>query len=294
MCASVRRVEAGPGRSRWRRALHQATPPIVADLARRVRDRGSEPEWAHVGPSWPEGLADEGPGWNETSVRDAYARKWPAFVAALDDPGPLRASPEAPASRQVDLAHHNTTMVFAYCLALAARERPSLSMLDWGGGMGHYALLARALVPGIELRYTCRDLPILVDEGARLLPDDEFTADDACLDRSYDFVLASSSLQYSRDWRGVLDRLAGAAAGSVLVTRLPVVEVAPSFVFQQRPPDYGTQYPGWCINRAELLTAARACGLGLVREFDLGFAPDIAGAPEQNSFGAFLFRPAAA
>jgi hypothetical protein len=41
----------------------------------------------------------------------------------------------------------------------------------------------------------------------------DFREDESCLERTYDLVVASSSLQYAEDWRGLLDRIA-AAAGS--------------------------------------------------------------------------------
>jgi len=243
-----------------------------------------------VGPDWPANLEKEGPGWNERSVLDAYVRRWPAFVRAVDSPGPFRASPEARNSIQTELAHHNATMVFGYALACATRKRDSVSMLDWGGGIGHYLLIARALVPNLNIDYVCRDLPILADHGATLFPEVTFVADDQCLERQYDFILASASLHYSSDWRATIAKLAGAAAGTVLLTRLPTVQSVPSYVFCQRPPDYGTEYPGWCLNRSDLIAACAGVGLALLREFDLGFAPHIVGAPEQNTFAGFLFR----
>ena len=105
-------------------------------------------------------------------------------------------------------------MTFGYVLARAAWNRKHLSMLDWGGGIGHYCLYAQALLPDLELDYHCRDLPNLVRAGRSTLPSATFYADEGeALARQYDLVVASSSLHYSPDWRLVLGRLAAATTG---------------------------------------------------------------------------------
>jgi hypothetical protein len=57
-------------------------------------------------------------------------------------------------------------------------------------------VLGEALLPrGVELDYTSRDLAALVALGRELLPQHTFAADDSPLERRYDLVVASSSLQ---------------------------------------------------------------------------------------------------
>jgi hypothetical protein len=53
---------------------------------------------------------------------------------------------------------------------------------------------------------------------------------------------------------------------------------------------YGLDYVGWVLNRDEVITAADAASLTLVREFLLGYRPLVAGAPEQDETRGFLFR----
>ena len=74
-------------------------------------------------------------------------------------------------------------------------------MLDWGGSTGHSYLLAQALLPDVRL---------LAQYGAQLFPGQHFYGDESCLERSYDFVMASSSLHYSEDWQRLLAGLARA------------------------------------------------------------------------------------
>lgn len=277
--------------------LKLLTPPVIVLWAKSLRrwltTRGKA-EWEYVPEGWRAAQTDPKiKGWDETSVLEAYRAKWPTFVKLLEGSVPLSASPEAPDSHQPDLLFHNSMMVFAYALALAARQRATLSMLDWGGGIGHYNLIARACVPNLAIDYHCKDLPGLARYGQTLFPEAHFYSDETCLARSYDFVLTSGALHYSEDWAGTLAGLRRAAGDYLLVTLLPIVLQAPSYVFVQRPYAYGynTEYLGWCLNRAEFLERAlERHEVELVREFVTGQQPPIARAPEPCQYRAFLFR----
>ena len=162
-------------------------------------------------------------------------------------------------------------------------------MLDWGGAIGQYLLLSRAALPGVVFDYHCKDLPLLAAYGQRLHPDAAFSSDEACLSRTYDFVLASSSLHYSHDWVRLFRRLAGATRGCFLLTRTPVHEGGPSYVFSQRA--YGSEYLGWSLSRAELEGCAAEAGLTLIREFVMSPASiPIVDAPHPSRQFGFLFR----
>lgn len=302
----------GPQRDRhdarwWVKAL---TPPIVViavkGALRRVgllsrtglpepppaEDATVPPEFEHV----PEGWDRPVRGWDGGSVAEAYLAKWPEWVAALEGTGPLGVYHEARAGERLareDVAAHNMLVSFAYVLARAARGRERVSVLDWGGGLGHYAVLARAALPGVELDWHCREVPSVARAGASVNPGVTFHEDDACLERTYDLVLASSSLQYEPDWRSLLRRLAAATSGLALVTRLPITLHTPSFVVVQRAGAYGyaTEYLGWVVARAELLDVAAAAGLELDRELLLDAWFSAAGAPESPiGHRGFLFR----
>ena len=274
-------------------------PPIVLRAVGGIRHRlrPGKPEWEYVGPSWPAAPADpRGQGWGAPSILDTNKSKWPAFVRELAGRGPIVASPEAPNSRQADVIFHNTMMIYAFSLAMAARHKSGITMLDWGGGIGHFYLISQALVPDLDIDYSCNDLPGLAEYGQQLFPQAHFYTDTSCLDGQYDFVLASSSLQYMPDWASTFTRLARACSGYLLVTRLPITHAAPAYVFVQRPYQYGyqTEYPAWCLNRAEFLDTAVSAGLELVREFSIGFTIEVENAPEPSEYRGFLFRAAAA
>jgi putative methyltransferase (TIGR04325 family) len=253
-------------------------------------------EWQYVPEGWvSERAQGAGDGWDVESVARTYAERWPMFIEALqgtDPVGALHVAPTGHAIPRDDLISHNMAMVFAYVLALTARTSDVVSILDWGGALGHYHALARVLVPAVELDYHCKELPAVCRQGRRVSPEVTFHESDACLQRSYDLVLASGAIQYAEDWSGLLGRLARAADRYLLITKVPVTD-APSFVTLQRAYEYGydTEYLGWALNREEIRTAALRAGVELVREFFLSAILNIPDAPGPIHHAGFLFAP---
>ncbi|HYO07476.1 MAG TPA: hypothetical protein VER17_00765 [Tepidisphaeraceae bacterium] len=272
-------------------------PPALLPPLRAVGKRWAPPaapEWERVGDAWP---GEEPAGWNAPGVLAAQQAKWPSFLQCLRGTAPLGVAHEARVPTGDDLGAHNTIMSFGYVLALAARVKRKLSLLDWGGGVGHYHAISKALLPDLELDYHCKDVPALCGGGRALVPEAHFHTDEAhCLARTYDVVLASCSLQYSRDWQADLRKLAGAASSYLYVARLPTLLDEPSCVVVQRPQRYGydSDYFGWAFNRQQFLAAAETCGLRLVREFLTSDRCHIRGVDEPSQGRGFLFRPAAA
>jgi putative methyltransferase (TIGR04325 family) len=283
----------------WKQAAKACTPPLLWDLARTIAERicRSDSRWReyeYIREGWDYREAHpEVRGWNVEDVLVAQKSAAEQFRSMVESSGPLGGSTEFAGLCEADTPLHNAIMIFAYAAALAARQVNRMSMLDWGGGIGQYYWLARALLPEVEIEYHCKDVPKFVEYGSRTLPEQHFHADNGCLNRTYDLVLASSSLQYSREWQDVLAGLAGATGRFLLVTRLPTVERADSFVFVQRPYQYGynTEYLSWCLRRDALVDQAERSGLRLIREFLVGEQPRIVGAPEQCVYRGFLFRP---
>jgi putative methyltransferase (TIGR04325 family) len=278
------------------RAMARILPPIAVDALRALRRRwrnreGSELERVS---GWPD-AADETEGWNHESIAATQLGSWPGFLELVEAPNvlaPVSMDDGFPAPEAY--AVHNTRMVFGYVLGRAAFGRDELSFLDWGGGLGDYAVLARAMLPALVIDYHCRELPLLARTGRGVVPDGTFhESDEPALARRYDLVLASGSLQYSRDWRAALAGLAHAATGYLYITRIPIVQRAESFVAVQRPRrlGYTTEYPGWILNRHELLEATEGLALRLEREFLIWERTHIERAPEQPDYRGFLFTP---
>jgi putative methyltransferase (TIGR04325 family) len=279
--------------------LKLVLPPVVPLLASWLRQRRHggapvvSPEWEYCPGGWEEAHSRTGArGWDQRTVAAALERSWPDFVASFAAARPFGRSNEAVSSGPSDLGFHNVALTFGYVLGAAARGRARLSILDWGGGVGAYLALARALQPDVEIDYVCKELPAICEVGRRLMPAGRFEPDAAaCLGRRYDLVLASSSLQYERDWKELLARLRAACVGYLFVTRTPFAEGAPSFVVLQRAQryGYGTEYLGWCLNRTEFLAESRRLGLHLIREFLVDERIEVPGAPETANYRGFLF-----
>jgi putative methyltransferase (TIGR04325 family) len=284
--------------TRGRRWMRAVAPPFVIAAMRAIRER-LRPANEYVPQGW--ARADEEPrvrGWNAGGVVEGGLKTWQAFVDATSGSDPLTAFHEVPEPEDVsraDVGAHNLAMSYGYVAAMAAGSRERLSILDWGGGLGHYYLLTRALLPDTELEYHCLDRPELVAEGSRLLPQVTFHSDVRWTDRSYDLVLASGALQYNEDWQKHLRDLACAADPWLFVARLPVVPDAPSFVVLQHAEraGYDSEFLGWVLNRRAFLSEADQLGLELVREFLSDEHLQARGGPEPAQLRGFLFRRAA-
>lgn len=273
-------------------------PPLVVGGLRSLRralvpERRDSPafqEWEYVPEGWRRVACVRG--WNVDSVVQAQTAKWREFVRLTRGTGPLGIYHEAAMLSNISYVAHNTLMTYGYVLAMAARKRDRITLLDWGGGVGHYCVISRALMPDLEVGYHCRDVPLLCRGGRSLLPDARFHEDDdECFSRTYDLVLVSGSLHYWQDWKGLAQRLAGVSRPYLYVTRLPIVQRSQSFVTIQRPTQHGydSEYLGWFLNRQEFLDHMQLMGTTLVREFLIEERPVVHGAPEQGEFRGFLF-----
>jgi putative methyltransferase (TIGR04325 family) len=285
--------------NRWRssrlahsagRTFARAAPYLPAFLVDRIRYLLSD--WVYVPKGWQAQHADM-KGWSDPDVANAVARHWPTLVHNLQGPGPLGVSHFPWSLTREDVGYHNTMMSYGYVLALAARRKDSISLLDWGSGAGHYYLYSKALLPEVDIQYHCYDLPSLCEVGRKLLPEVHFHHDARDLaGRQYDLVISSSSLHYFDDWREVLRNLGALTREYLYVSRLQVVSRSPSFVVEQRPyrPGYHTQCLSWLLNRHEFASCAEESGLELVREFVFLERWAVRGAPEKPEGRGFLFR----
>ena len=92
---------------------------------------------------------------------------------------------------------HNVHITYAYVLALTAHRKDAISVLDWGGALGHYYQIGKAVIPDVEIDFHFKEVPKLVELGRLLNPDVHWYADDSCLERTYDLVMMNGSLQCS-------------------------------------------------------------------------------------------------
>lgn len=284
---------------RARELIRSLIPPAALRGVRWVRatvsrSRTTLPVWEVVPEGWDRARRDPFiRGWDVPAIRDWHRRQFALWSHAFDAPNPLGFSAYAAEPSEQQLHAHNEHVSLAYVLALATRGRASLSVLDWGGGVGQHFLLARSVIPDVTFSYHCRDLPLVCEVGRELNPDVVFDESDRCLERTYDVVIASNSLQYSQDWQTQLGKLARATEMFLYIAQLPSVSSSSSFVAVQRPYAHGfeTEYLGWILNRGEFLEQATRYELRLAREFFYEHALDVHGVAERPLHRGFLFTP---
>jgi putative methyltransferase (TIGR04325 family) len=272
------------------RIFTRAMPYLPAILVKKINYVLSD--WVYVPEGWRPQRADM-KGWSDPGVAGAVAQHWPSLVRNLQGPGPLGVAHFPWSLTREDAGYHNAMMSYGYVLALAARMKDRISVLDWGGGAGHYYLYSKALLPEVEIEYHCYDVRPLCEVGAELQPEVHFHHDARDLaGRQYDLVISSSALHYFEDWQGALRQLTAATREFLYLARLQIVSRSPSFVVEQRPyrSGYYTQCLSWFLNRQELVTCAEESGLELVREFVFLERWAVRGAPEKQEGRGFLFR----
>lgn len=278
----------------YRFVLKEFLPPIVVKAVLRSF-RQPLPEWEYKPDGWSAKYERIG-GWNDQSIAETQRARWPVFVRSLNGTEPLTSTQTflSPELTTHDLSAHNIAMCYGYVIALAAREKHEISILDWGGGVGHYYLISKALLPNIKIQYSIYDTPKLCQVGRELLPEVDFyeNPNDA-LEKKYDLVFACNSLQCFENWQEIVGKLARSSRNYLYITQLPVVHMAKSFVtvqraYQVKEYGYDAEFLGWILNRQEFAKCAEQAKMCLVREFLMGAGPSVRGAPEQNELRGFL------
>jgi putative methyltransferase (TIGR04325 family) len=268
-------------------------PPVVLDAIRVVRRRTSQTgcRLFYAPQGWSTALPPRSQQLYESeNVIRAERENW----ARLVDRARCGSLPLAFTDDGTDLgtavSDHNAYMTFGYVAALAAHARSSLRILDYGGNLGYFQSLAKALLPDVQIDYHCKELPAMARAGREQHPDITWHVDDTCLEDEYDLIMISGSLQYIESWRELLARASRASRGYVYVTALSVVTGAPSYVAIQRYLGATTRYA--VINRDELTSAFRDASLRLVREFCVGeHMPVEKGPPGQPAYFGALLQP---
>lgn len=255
-------------------------PPFVTDLLRALKNWSRPPlvVLEYLPSGWDESvLTGVEAGWNVDSVVEATRAENEESQRLLRNGGPLGTGHQ-----------HNLHVSFAYVLARVSSGRNSLSVLDWGSGLGYYCLVAREAIPDVSIDYHCKETSVLAAAGRRVVPEATWYSDETCLDRKYDLVMLSGSLQYAQDWKEQLRQISKAASNWIYITRLPIVEHVPTFAAVQRV--YGSVMLHWQFNRESFLELFESLGFIAEREFETGDRPYVKDAPEQCELRGWLFR----
>ena len=280
-------------------------PPAAWEAARQVRASLRTPDhgW-RVAEGGVRAFEKANTDWDSDDVAKAYERRWPLFERVRGSSIPpvfaseeesLTFNPESDLPSQSTLFRHNSLLGLVYAVSRASRQKGSLKLLDWGGGVGHQYGLLRSLLPDIALDYTCFDLPVSVKLGGKRFPEARFTSDLKCLEQKYELIIANGSLHYFPQWAEVTRQMAEAATGFLFITMLPVILDADSCVMIQQwtNPD-GSRYAGpeWFISRRELIELCDRKKFRLERELVCGYSPVIQGFT--TDYRGFLFERATA
>ena len=265
-------------------------PPVVIKCARAVKNLLQKPVLEYAPDGWQTQLNNsKNQGWNVDSVVDNEKTKWDAFCRNLEGSGPLGFSHEHTDLSVIhDTNFHNVHISYAYVLTLTAHHKDRISVLDWGGSLGHYYLVGKAVLPDVSIEYHVKEVPLMAKAGKRLNPEVHWYDDESCLEREYDLVMLNGSILYLRDWVDAFHRIARSVKKYLFLFRLPVVQHSPSYISIERL--YNSQMLHQQLNQAELMKAVKKTGLILMREFVVGEPPYIKNAPEQCEMRGWLFK----
>jgi len=234
--------------------------------------------------------AAEWQGYESAAVIARERDNWKSLIQILQNGHqPLVTKGTGKPDTQRMTGEHNAYMTFGYVLALAAQRKSAVKILDYGGELGHYYFIGKALLPEVALEYHCKELPEMAKAGRKVSPSIIWHTDDSCFEQHYDLIIFSGSLQYIRNWQEVLHRASRAAREYVYLMYVPVVEFVPSYVALQSLD--GAQMIHRQFNKSELLSTIGSAGLRIIREFWVEDHPSITNAPEQPShYGCLLKR----
>jgi putative methyltransferase (TIGR04325 family) len=262
-------------------------PPILIRLIRLIRFSKSKPNLLYAPAGWDTALKNSS-GWNSSQAVGIEKQRWELYCKALKSPGPLAFMHEHDKPTELRDGYHHRNITFAYVLALAALKKEKISILDYGGSLGHTYYYAKAVLPDyINIDFHCKEVPLLVKVAKQLNPNIEWYSDDSCLNKKYDLVIVNGILQYTKDYRDLLQKIVNCVDGYLFLGHLPLVNNRGFVALQRR---YGVEMLHYQFDRNELLSQIKLC---LVREFLTGIRPYIKNAPEQCELRSFLYKKSA-
>ncbi|MHA8072233.1 hypothetical protein V7S77_09955 [Aquirufa ecclesiirivi] len=269
-------------------------PPFIVDFVKKNLGYIGYALWEYA----PKGFLTQikKGGWDLESIAVVQKEKWEAYRDRVRSNQSIGVNHEHPdSSIQHEPFFHNLLVSFAYVIALSGLKKKSIDFLDWGGGIGHYGLLAEELIKPAEIKinYFCYDFPGFCNHGKELNPNYNYFSDENKYhDHKFDLVMASSSIWYEEDWKKGVDKLCKFETDFLYITRMIFIDEQPSYVALQRPKSmgYNTEYLFWIINKHTFVKYLNEKNFTLVREFEFGNILPIFKAPEQGTMKGFLFK----
>lgn len=233
-------------------------------------------------------------GWNLEQIAELQFQKWPEYSKRIFSTGGFGINHESEMALGNAPFFHNLLVSFAYVITLSANKKKNVNFLDWGGGIGHYGLLANEILKPLDLHlnYYCYDFEVFGKVGQKLnLGYNFFSNTDQYLNVEFDLIMASSSIWYEKNWKDGVDHLCKYQTQYLYITRMIFIAKEQSYVAIQRPKSMGykTEYLFWIINKYDFIDYLLSKGFKLLREFEFGETLPIFKAPEQGTFSGFLF-----
>ncbi len=183
-------------------------------------------------------------------------------------------------------------------VVISPRLPPEASVLDVGCGIGRYArFLRRPNAPTRRWSYAGVDRSESIVAQSRLLcPECEFRSTEGSVqipypNQSYDLVMASSMLQYTRaQWRDALQELRRVARQLIFIARLPVLRLCSSTYCRQTVWERGqaTHHYLRLFNRDELETTVTELNCRIVAHDYTPEILNVEGLPEPAVCNQYL------
>jgi putative methyltransferase (TIGR04325 family) len=274
--------------------LQLVLPPFLVDFIKKNIGYVGYAIWEYS----PEGFNKEikKKGWDLESIAALQNEKWDGYSKRIKSTQNIGVNHEnSDPTIPNDPFFHNLLTSFAYVIMLSGLKKDSIDFLDWGGGIGHYGLLAEELIKPakIKMNYFCYDFPVFCKKGETLNPNyNYFHNENQYHYHKFDLIMASSSIWYEEDWKKGVDKLCNFETNFLYITRMIFINKKPSYVAVQRPKSmgYDTEYLFWVINKIEFINYLKEKNFELIREFEFGVVTPIFKGPEQGTMKGFLFQ----
>lgn len=263
-------------------------------LVRRINSwRGIEDpnEMPYAPGGWPMEDPSEAT-WGSEVAAEHYEKHWESFLQGIKAPGPLGMANRRQLAHGGHVFANHLFLAYGYVLARMTHRRSEFSILDWGGSLGQYALLTERLIPDVQVSFYNKDLPGLRIAAEKFSPMvTYFDHDDQFADQTFDLVIASGALQYTRDWQGVLGRLTKAARQGLYLGRVPTSFAERAFVTLPQVAFYAQpkRIPMWIFSHDELIATIEKQGFKLEMEFITSEGLKVKNGPAQAEMRGYWF-----
>jgi putative methyltransferase (TIGR04325 family) len=172
--------------------------------------------------------------------------------------------------------------------ALVARKKGSVSILDFGGGLGvAYVHLKNRLKDLKDLNYCITEGQAVCQYGAELYNGDSRIKFDVRLpdaSHEFDIIYISTALQYVEDYRGLLSSLCAYKADYFLMSNLSAGSF-PTYATAQKNLPY-TVLAYWFVNRQEIVAAMAEHGYDLIYSRSVSRTYDQSNFPSEYRMGS--------